>query len=653
MTEGRQLKTKNKRNKGLFILWKQFAENTTAHGFNQIKINSHIAGKALWVLIIIACQFSLYFQIAPLVGNYLRRPVKTKITLEERKFQVFPVVTFCGPNIIKASKLKQLLTDMLIHENKYEQRNRERRSTENKSGNGKIHTRISIYMRLKKLWRSMDKKYRKCKVKYGLHYRKQCKKYKYRLRKKIKDNEEVEKAPDAIDDQFFIIENIEDLDEYFISGGDFSLEDIQGNMTNFEGLNLTDVEHNNMTDPKDQDNVGDSEGCLHDNCNPIGQSEGYTGWMDMDRVPDEEDSEFKVDKEDVKKLNERVKVVNDLSKVALATPSKVFQYGHGLFEMLKDCKWKEIYNCRDPKWWKELWHWRYGSCFAFNTGDAKTSRLHKVRKTGPGSGLVLTLASNQSEYTNLTDTAGMILHIGEQGARIEPYINGYSLAPDFAHSIQLTKTRIHRVDPFRNNSCTKNKKTKLGQRFPGQEVITKYSVHVCKEVCTAKEQISRCGCTESWLPSLDNNNTCGKEHFFCLKNISLAVRQDALPCFKTCTLPCDEVKYNVENSARVLSELYRKKAKHAADEDLRVSITFKTLETQLILNEEYYFLQNLFADIGGQLGLWSGISVLTVIEIAYFIGYCFYFLIGHNCNEKTDENDASQESQQELNPLKI
>ena len=93
---------------GIKNMWMNFASTTTAHGFSHLTVSTNTTIRLLWISVIIACQVLLYLQIHPLVVNYLEKPTKTKLYLREEKSQVFPVITICNTNPIKASKVDEL-----------------------------------------------------------------------------------------------------------------------------------------------------------------------------------------------------------------------------------------------------------------------------------------------------------------------------------------------------------------------------------------------------------------------------------------------------------------------------------------------------------------------------------------------------------------
>ena len=272
-----------------------------------------------------------------------------------------------------------------------------------------------------------------------------------------------------------------------------------------------------------------------------------------------------------------------------------------------------------------------GNCYMFNSSDG-TEPL-SVNSVGPDNGLSVTLELNETEFQEiLTESKGIVLHIGDHGGRIEPYLNGYNLPPNYIHFISLSKTETKRADPFKNGSCVPHSNVDLGERQFSQGYVNKYSLQLCREICLARQRIKKCKCTSHWLPSLDMNKTCGWEDSTCVNRlIELAVK-NKLPCLKKCRLPCEEANYEKEVSSRGYTGSSSKNS-------LQVVISFKTLETKITENLEYYFIENLLSDIGGQLGLFSGISVLTAIEVLVLIGNLLFLLCQHRKTRKEDTGE--------------
>ncbi|XP_066271609.1 acid-sensing ion channel 1-like [Branchiostoma lanceolatum] len=52
---------------------------------------------------------------------------------------------------------------------------------------------------------------------------------------------------------------------------------------------------------------------------------------------------------------------------------------------------------------------------------------------------------------------------------------------------------------------------------------------------------------------------------------------------------------------------------------IQVAVYFENMNIEHIYETPSYEVENLLGDIGGQLGLWMGISIMTVIELAEFL----------------------------------
>ncbi|XP_066921230.1 acid-sensing ion channel 2-like [Clytia hemisphaerica] len=482
---------------GLVYLWKNFASNTTAHGFSNILMSSHISIRLLWIAVIIVCQVLLYLQINPLVIRFFQKPTKTKLYLQEESSQVFPVITLCNTNGIKQSQMINLLAHEQFSDIAEELETKKRRKR-------------------------------------------------------------AARAPK-------------------------------------QGANRSFTKDN---------------------------------WKPPPKTTEDEDSEdyFEVDEADIKEYAMKMRILSRLGNIAQDEKEEIFKYGYTKDDMIIECKWKDYYNCKADRWWKPVWHWRYGNCYSFNVPDQSINKtVLKVTGAGPDHGLKVKLDLHQEEYLTdyLTETAGIVLHIGEQGGRVEPYSDGFNLAPNFAHYLTLSKTKVVRADPFNNGTCVQHSRRDLGNRSFSNQFISKYSVHACREICLARKQLNHCGCSSYWLPSLNGSRTCDENDMTCADTYWQQAIEGKLDCLADCRQPCNEVKYEIESSFRKypikMKETDKKLKEENEDEQLQLLVSFKTLETKVIEDEEYYFLENLLGDIGGQLGLFSGISALTCIELLFFL----------------------------------
>ncbi|KAJ3591734.1 hypothetical protein NHX12_006866, partial [Muraenolepis orangiensis] len=230
---------------------------------------------------------------------------------------------------------------------------------------------------------------------------------------------------------------------------------------------------------------------------------------------------------------------------------------------------------------------RYGKCYTFN-GNKTTSR--KTKQGGMGNGLEVMLDIQQDEYlpiwreTNETSLeAGIRVQIHSQDE--PPYIHqlGFGVSPGFQTFVSCQEQRLtYLPQPWGNCRSTSE------QMIPGYD---KYSVSACRLHCETREVVRECDCRMVHMPG--TADICPPSKIKCVDK-ALALLQkstgDACPCETPCNLTrygkeLSMVKIPSKGSARYLSRKY----------------------------------DNMHGDIGGQMGLFIGASILTILEILDYI----------------------------------
>ncbi|XP_020626896.1 degenerin mec-4-like isoform X4 [Orbicella faveolata] len=327
-----------------------------------------------------------------------------------------------------------------------------------------------------------------------------------------------------------------------------------------------------------------------------------------------------------------------LSMLAKHNESELERGGHKFHELVFRCNWKD-FSCKHGdfmKYWKRTWNWRYGNCYTFNsgaTGEGKKIPILTSTKPGPNYGLTLDLFVNQEEYIpSLSQEAGVRVLLTAERSITFPVDEGFTVSPGFATSIGLRKLKIIRVDPFNNGSCHKNddlEEFSVYRHFKG----SKYSVQGCMYSCLARAQEKECNCTEGKFRTV--SGICSEiSDVECIQNLQKQYDNDQLGCSSKCPQPCNQISYRTAMSSSAWSLSYEKQLQAimlrqgdskfddmGKDKDslrqnfLRINIYFEELNMEKITYSEYYAFENLMSDIGGQLGLWIGVSVITVAEV--------------------------------------
>ncbi|CAF94231.1 unnamed protein product, partial [Tetraodon nigroviridis] len=285
---------------------------------------------------------------------------------------------------------------------------------------------------------------------------------------------------------------------------------------------------------------------------------------------------------------------------------------------------------------------RYGKCYTFN-GNKTTSR--KTKQGGMGNGLEIMLDIQQDEYlpiwreTNETSLeAGIRVQIHSQDE--PPYIHqlGFGVSPGFQTFVSCQEQRLtYLPQPWGN--CRASSK----EKFPGYDT---YSISACRLLCETNEVLRMCSCRMVHMPG--TADICPPSKINCVdKALETELPLSVLSFFFTffssfsaaqyqknsadtcpCETPCNLTRYGKElsmvkipskGSARYLSRKYDKSEDYIRENFLVLDIFFEALNYETIEQKKAYDVAGLLGDIGGQMGLFIGASILTVLEILDYI----------------------------------
>ncbi|XP_047670389.1 acid-sensing ion channel 4-A [Tachysurus fulvidraco] len=104
------------------------------------------------------------------------------------------------------------------------------------------------------------------------------------------------------------------------------------------------------------------------------------------------------------------------------------------------------------------------------------------------------------------------------------------------------------------------------------------------------------------------------------------------------------VKIPSKGSARYLSRKYHKSEDYIRDNFLILDIFFEALNYETIEQKKAYDVAGLLGDIGGQMGLFIGASILTVLEILDYIYEVIKFRLQRVLRPQKEEKRPQQQS---------
>ncbi|XP_033917868.1 acid-sensing ion channel 4 isoform X1 [Melopsittacus undulatus] len=295
--------------------------------------------------------------------------------------------------------------------------------------------------------------------------------------------------------------------------------------------------------------------------------------------------------------------------------------GHQLDDMLKSCNFSGE-NCSSRDF--TVVYTRYGKCYTFN-GDRRNPRV--TRQGGMGNGLEIMLDIQQEEYlpiwreTNETSfEAGIRVQIHSQDE--PPYIHqlGFGVSPGFQTFVSCQEQRLtYLPQPWGNCRAS----VQGEQTLPGYDT---YSIAACRLQCEKEAVVRSCHCRMVHMPG--NESICSPNVYIeCADHtLDAAVEDSQERC--SCPTPCNLTRYGKEismvripnkGSARYLARKYNKNETYIRENFLVLDIFFEALNYEAIEQKKAYDLAGLLGDIGGQMGLFIGASILTILEILDYV----------------------------------
>uniref|UniRef100_A0A3Q2P398 Acid sensing ion channel subunit 1 n=1 Tax=Fundulus heteroclitus TaxID=8078 RepID=A0A3Q2P398_FUNHE len=277
---------------------------------------------------------------------------------------------------------------------------------------------------------------------------------------------------------------------------------------------------------------------------------------------------------------------------------------HRIDDMLLECTFRGL-ECGTENF-REIFT-RYGKCYTFNSGQDGRPLLVTM-KGGTGNGLELMLDIQQDEYLPVwgeTDEtsfeAGIKVQIHTQDE--PPFIDqlGFGVAPGFQTFVSCQEQRLTYLPPPWGD-C---KSSAMDSDF-----FSTYSITACRIDCETRYLVENCNCRMVHMPG-DAPYCTPEQYKECADPaLDFLVERDNDYC--VCETPCNLTRYGKElsfvkipskASAKYLAKKFNKTEQY-------IALNYETIE-----QKKAYELAGLLGDIGGQMGLFIGASILTVLEL--------------------------------------
>ncbi|KAG8196279.1 hypothetical protein JTE90_023834 [Oedothorax gibbosus] len=348
-------------------------------------------------------------------------------------------------------------------------------------------------------------------------------------------------------------------------------------------------------------------------------------------------------------------------------------YGHKVYDLIVQC----TYNSKDcfnqsikedlPLQTENITitdypSTRLGYC---HTIKLNQSTIGLVRRTGQTLGLTLTLNIERNEYWNLLSPEyGVRIMIHPQAAYPTVDRGGIVLHPGTKSYMSIRIREINRL-PYPYGDCTESfDSSPLKELLKSKdENILKYhnyyTYEFCQLICREMFLLENCSCVEEQVNSTTSRfcNPCNKTDENCRDNFKKNFDDnDNNECNSLCKPACQDVRYDLTLSTsewpnlefqefvlqrwpELIPDFVENNQTVKVNDTIQLNETFinkNFLRAHIFIQEmnylryndkEAYTLPELFADLGGCLGLYIGVSLISIIELHELFLHIFLLFI--------------------------
>ncbi|RUS89275.1 hypothetical protein EGW08_002949 [Elysia chlorotica] len=299
-----------------------------------------------------------------------------------------------------------------------------------------------------------------------------------------------------------------------------------------------------------------------------------------------------------------------------------------LDELLVQCTlFLKTYNCSDLFLPIQT---GFGSCYVFNGPDVESHNL--VKATNISRLRVLAVLDSDKSYFSRLIHAGLKVQIHEADEHPFPEFDGYYVRPGVAALMALSRTDSIALPPpykaYSNSFCVDTRAEGFVHSLEGYKTYTR---NHCIKQCILDKLYRNCGCGNYFT-----GPNYGKSKVLCSAKQLLVCyifqagslgTEDLEQC--PCPKECHTVTYSADVSYANIASMFVEQ--QALKDNLTIftsslrenvvdlTIFFKTLNILENEQEPEMSLVSILGDLGGQMGLFLGASILSVTELAEFV----------------------------------
>lgn len=334
--------------------------------------------------------------------------------------------------------------------------------------------------------------------------------------------------------------------------------------------------------------------------------------------------------------------------------SELKSLGYTIDEMLLSCSFNQI-KC-DLNEFEWFYDYNLGNCYTYNNQKSLFNNLSfkEINKGGINHGLQLELYVGDTNATKYTSRSGIQLTIHNQSL-LPDSDDGLYISTGFETNVLIDRLFMYKLDsPY--SSCIKNivgKSTSISGLYKDAIANTRhsfgeYNQKYCIKLCYQNYVETSCNCSVASLPRINSKlKICyNKRELNCMidrRDIFYSKHVYNI-CNLYCPLECDSIKYiSITSTAQYPSQWYSKLLKQykqliKTNNDNYEIIKMNTLKMNIFYDDLVFTVSNELpairvqdelAKIGGQFGLFIGISFLSMVELLEILFEIIILLFNH------------------------
>ena len=319
-----------------------------------------------------------------------------------------------------------------------------------------------------------------------------------------------------------------------------------------------------------------------------------------------------------------------------------------LKDTLIDC----VYDSNQGVCSEADFYWSYdkilGNCYTINSDKSNSTVFKYSNFFGNLFGLSITLfVGIKDELKAINPFLGLTVRI--QNSSNEFNINTYDLSPGKQTNMEISRYFSYQLSkPYSvcdiDNDNPKTFSSDLYNQFIANNF--KYNQQTCLGLCFQKLINQNCNCSNFMVPSFDSYlDFCDETSLSCQKGVFKlfsSIEYLNANCMPLCPLECNNTGFKVAiSTSDIMPEYY---SKVISEKIFRLNVTNRTLsldeQKNSIVKLNIYYdslsytvltetasldIITLMSNIGGTLGLFLGVSLLTFVE---FVEIILAFIFG-------------------------